>query len=174
MTTTNTASATIAEMREFARFSPGEQRYIRRSLDIGLGRGDAFRVWARNAEERTAIRSQYVVYQDLKLLRGAIPKQTGFENVDRFMGPLTRLAVFDLSQERLRCFSAFRFLYERLLGAETRPWLPGAFCGAAALPQIRPDRRKTLLQSLSEAAATAPAWSDASPSFFPEFIEEAA
>ncbi|MGB3738976.1 MAG: hypothetical protein WA948_06440 [Pontixanthobacter sp.] len=174
MTTINTALPTIGEMREFAHFAPGEQRYIRRSLDIGLDRRDAFRVWARDAGERSAIRSQYVVYQDLKLLRGAIPKQTGFENVDRFMGPLTRIAVFDLSQERLRCFSAFRFLYERLLGAEARPWLPGAFCGAAALPQIRPERRKMLLQSLSEAAATAPAWSDASPSFFPEFIAQEA
>jgi hypothetical protein len=31
-----------------------------------------------------------------------------------------------------------------------------------------------LLQSLSEAAATAPGWSDRAPSFYPEFIEEAA
>ncbi len=172
MAITNTASPTIAEMREFARFTAAEQRYIRRSLDIGLGRQDAFRTWARDAREKTAIRNQYIVYQDLKLLRGAIPAQTGFENVDRFMGPLTRIAVFDLSQERIACFSAFRFLYERLLGAEARPWLPGAFCGAAALPQIRPDRRKVLLQTLSEAAATAPAWSDAAPRFFPEFIDE--
>ena len=31
-------------------------------------------------------------------------------------------------------FSAARFLYERLVGAEGRPWLPAAFCAAAALP----------------------------------------
>jgi len=31
-----------------------------------------------------------------------------------------------------------------------------------------------LLQSISEAAATAPGWSDREPSFYPEFIEEAA
>ena len=66
---------------------------------------------------------------------------------------------------------AFRFLYERLLGAEVRPWLPGAFCGAAALPHIRPERRKELLQSISEAAATAPGWSMRAPRFFPEFVE---
>ena len=85
-----------------------------------------------------------------------------------------RVAAFDLAQERLGCFSSFRFLYERLLGAEARPWLPSAFCAAAALPQIRPERRKMLLQSLSEAAATAPGWSDARPSFYPEFIEKEA
>ena len=32
----------IAEMREFAGFAPAEQRYIKRSLDIGLARTDAF------------------------------------------------------------------------------------------------------------------------------------
>ncbi len=174
MTVTNKASMTISEMREFASFSAAEQRYIRRSLDIGLGRCDAFLVWGRNASENAAIRSQYVTYQDLKLLRQAIPAETGFDMIESFVGKLTRVAAFDLAQERLDSFSAFRFLYERLLGADARPWLPSAFCAAAALPQIRPERRKMLLQSLSEAAATAPGWSDRAPTFFPEYIEEVA
>ena len=84
------------------------------------------------------------------------------------------MAAFDLAQERIDCFSSFRFLYERLLGPEARPWLPSAFCAAAALPQIQPQRRKLLLQSLSEAAATAPGWSDRAPGFYPEYIAEAA
>ncbi|MCP5395736.1 MAG: hypothetical protein H6918_03195 [Sphingomonadaceae bacterium] len=174
MATTGTASLTISEMREFAGFTAAEQRYIRRSLDIGLGRQDAFKLWARDAEENAAIRSQYVAYQELKLLRGAIPEETGFEQVEGFMGKLVRVAAFDLAQERLDSFSAFRFLYERLLSADVRPWLPSAFCAAAALPQIRPNRRKMLLQTLSEAAATAPGWSDRAPSFYPEFIEKEA
>ena len=174
MAVTNTAAMTIAEMREFASFTAAEQRYIRRSLDIGLGRCDAFRIWGRNAAENAAIRSQYVTYQELKCLRGSIPADSSFERIEGFVGKLTRVAAFDLAQERIDCFSAFRFLYERLIGAEARPWLPSAFCAAAALPQIRPERRKMLLQSLSEAAATAPGWSDRSPSFYPEFIEEAA
>lgn len=174
MAAINTASLTIAEMREFANFDAAEQRYIRRSLDIGLGRQDAFKLWARDAQENAAIRSQYVAYQELKILRDTVPCQTGFENIEAFIGKLTRVAAFDLAQERIGCFSAFRFLYERLLGADARPWLPSAFCAAAALPQIRPERRKMLLQSLSEAAATAPGWSDARPSFFPEFIEQEA
>jgi hypothetical protein len=174
MATVGTATLTISELREFASFTACEQRYIRRSLDIGLGRQDAFKLWARDAEESASIRRQYVAYQDLKALRMMRPEDVGFEDIEPFMGKLVRMAAFDLAQEKLVSFSAFRFLYERLMGAWARPWLPGAFCGAAALPQIRPDRRKTLLHSISEAAATAPGWSDREPSFYPEFIEKEA
>jgi len=174
MANTTAASLTIAELREFAGFTPSEQRYIKRGLDIGLGRQDAFKLWARNAQETASIRSQYVVYQDLKALRGQIPADSTFDAIEAFMGKLLRIAAFDLAQERLTCFSAFRFLYERLLGAEVRPFLPSAFCAAAALPQIRPDRRKHLLQSISEAAATAPGWSAREPSFYPEWVAKEA
>lgn len=171
-----TATQLLNELREFASFPAATQRYIRRSLDIGLGRRDAFQIWARTAAETAAIRTQYVVYQDLKLLRTMLPEGPAAEGIERFMGALIRLSAFDLGQDRLEGFSAYRFLYERLLGAEVRPWLPAAFCGAAALPQIRPLRRKDLLQSISEAAATAPGWSTRAPTFYPDFVplEEAA
>lgn len=173
MAMTGSASMTINEMREFASFEACEQRYIKRSLDIGLGRQDAFRLWGRSADECAAIRAQYVVYQELEWLRDNLPADGQGAGVEAFIGKLTRIAAFDLSQERLASFSAFRFLYERLLGAEARPWLPSAFCAASALPQIRPERRKMLLQSLSEAAATAPGWSDRAPAFYPEYVEQA-
>ncbi len=172
MTLASTATMTISEMREFASFAPCEQRYIKRSLDIGLARCDAFKLWGRTEHENTAIRRQYVAYQDLKALRELVPCEGTIGEVERFIGKLVRMVTFDLEQERIACFSAFRFLYERLLGAEARPYLPAAFCAAAALPQIRPERRKMLLQSLSEAAATAPGWSDREPSFYPEFVED--
>ena len=174
MSGTGTASLAINELREFANFSPSEQRYIKRSLDIGLGRQDAFKLWARDAGEIASIRSQYVAYQELKSLRSAIPDESGFEGISDFMGKLIRVVAFDLAQERLTTFSAFRFLYERLLGATARPWLPAAFCAAAALPQIRPERRKKLLHTISEAAATAPGWSTREPCFFPEWVEKEA
>ena len=174
MSNTKTASLTINELREFAGFTPAEQRYIRRSLDIGLGRQDAFKLWARDAAEIASIRSQYVAYQDLKALRSMLPDENSFEGLDGFMGKLVRVSGFDLAQERIGCFSAYRFLYERLIGAQVRPWLPASFCAAAALPQIRPNRRKDLLHSISEAAATAPGWSEREPSFFPEWIEQEA
>lgn len=174
MAKAGTASLTIAELSEFASFSASEQRYIKRSIDIGLGRQDAFKLWARDAGENAAIRSQYVVYQELKGLRGNIPAETSFEALEAFIGKLIRVTAFDLAQERIAGFSAYRFLYERLLGAEIRPFLPSAFCAAAALPQIRPERRKDLLQSISEAAATAPGWSTREPSFYPEWVEKEA
>lgn len=174
MANTGTASLTIAELREFASFTACEQRYIKRSLDVGLGRQDAFKLWARDAEETASIRSQYVVYQELKALRGQVPGDSALESLEGFMGKLLRVTAFDIAQDRLTCFSAYRFLYERLLGAEVRPFLPSAFCAAAALPQIRPERRKHLLQSISEAAATAPGWSSRAPSFYPEWVEKEA
>lgn len=162
----------IAEMREFAGFAPAEQRYIKRSLDIGLARTDAFRRWGRSEAENTAIRRQYVAYQDLKALRALIPAEGNPNEIERFLGKLVRLAAFDLEQERLATFSAFRFLFERLLGAGVRPYLPAAFCAASALPSIRPERRKLLLQSLSEAAATAAGWSEREPGFYPEYVDD--
>ncbi|MEO7914027.1 MAG: hypothetical protein ABJA20_16520 [Novosphingobium sp.] len=179
MPNVDAASMTISELREFAGFNAAEQRYIKRSLDIGLGRQDAFRVWARDAEESAAIRSQYVAYQDLKVLRGVLPSDTaptttGFDGLEQFIGKLVRVAAFDLAQARLESFSSFRFLYERLLGASVRPWLPAAFCAAAALPQIHPNQRKHLLQSISEAAATAQGWSARDPSFYPEWVDKEA
>jgi len=82
------------------------------------------------------------------------------------------VTAFDLGQNRIDNFGAYRFLYERLLGAAVRPWLPAAFCGAAALPYLHPSRRRGLLQSISEAAATAPGWSSREPAFFPEWVEK--
>jgi hypothetical protein len=172
VTLASTSTATIGELREFASFAPAEQRYIKRSLDIGLARGDAFKLWARSEEEAISIRRQYVVYQDLKGLCALVPAKGTIGEVERFVGKLVRLAAFDLEQERIASFSAFRFLYERLLGAGARPYLPAAFCAAAALPMIRPSQRKVLLQSLSEAAATAPGWSLREPAFYPEFVED--
>ena len=174
MAETGTASLTIAELREFASFSACEQRYIRRSLDVGLGRQDALRVWARNAAEALSIREQYAIYSQLDALRGVVPGEAGFDSLEEFIGKLIRIAALDLAQERLSTFSAFRFLYERLLGPQVRPFLPSAFCGAAALPQIRPETRKHLLQSISEAAATAPGWSLRAPCFYPEWVEKEA
>lgn len=171
MARTGTASLTIAELREFASFTEAEQLFIERGLDIGLGRGDAFKLWSCGAGDKAAIRQQYLAYRELRTLRDSLPAETSLDGLQDFMGPLLRITAHDLAQERLESFSAYRFLYERLLGAKSRPWLPAAFCGAAALPLIRPARRKMLLQSLSEAAATAPGWSEREPCFYPEKVE---
>jgi len=164
------SSATIAELREFASFDADERAFIERSLDVALGRGDAFKLWSRKPADHAAIRQQYLAYRELRTLRDALPSETSFDGVALFIGALVRISAQDLAQEQLSSFSAYRFLYERLLGAAARPFLPAAFCAAAALPQLRPERRRILLQSLSEAAATAPGWSGREPSFIPECI----
>jgi len=171
MAKTGTASLTISELREFASFTEAEQLFIERGLDIGLGRGDAFKLWASDLGDKASIRQQYLAYRELRGLRDSVPCATSLEGLQDFMGRLLRVTAHDLAQEKLDSFSAYRFLYERLLGARARPWLPPAFCGAAALPHIRPGRRKMLLQSLSEAAATAQGWSEREPCFYPEKVE---
>ena len=163
---------TLAEMKEFAGFPAATQRYIRRSLDIGLDRDDALRRWSRDVVEAASIRAQARLYDALPDLRATVPDDSGLDAIEPFLAPLVTLAAFDLGQGRLLNFSAFRFLYERLIGANVRPWLPGAFCAAAALPHLHPEKRRVLLQSISEAAATAPGWSNREPSFFPEWVEK--
>lgn len=163
---------TLAEIKEFAGFSAATQRYVRRSLDVGLEREDALSRWSRDTVEAASIRAQARVYDRLDEIRTIVPDDSGLDSVEIFMAPLITVSAFDLGQGRLTTFSAYRFLYERLIGAEVRPWLPGAFCAAAALPHLHPEKRRSLLQSISEAAATAPGWSNRQPCFYPEWVEK--
>lgn len=163
---------TLAEIKEFAGFASSTQRYIRRSLDVGLEREDATMRWSRDTVEAASIRAQSRVYERLEEIRAMVPDDSGLDAIEMFMAPLVTVSAFDLGQGRLTTFSAYRFLYERLIGAEVRPWLPGAFCAAAALPHLHPELRRKLLQSISEAAATASGWSNRQPSFFPAWVEK--
>ena len=163
---------TLAEMKEFAGFAGATQRYIRRSLDIGLDRDDALARWSRDVIEAASIRAQSKIYARLPEIRAMVPDDSGLDAVEPFLAPLITLSAFDLGQGRLTTFSAYRFLYERLIGASVRPWLPGAFCAASALPHLHPELRRKLLQSISEAAATAPGWSNREPVFFPEWVDK--
>ena len=163
---------TISEIKEFAGFSAAAQRYVRRSLDVAFYRADAIALWSRDVVEAAAIKAQGKVYQALDEIRAAIPADCSLSALPPFMGPLVVVSAFDLAQDRIDGFGAYRFLYERLLGAQARPWLPAAFCSAACLPNLHPVRRRMMLQSISEAAATAPGWSSREPSFFPEWIEK--
>lgn len=163
---------TLAEIKEFASFPAATQRYVRRSLDIGLDRDDAMQLWSRDVVEAASIRAQARLYRILPELRDHVPEDSGLAAVEPFLAPLITLVAFDLGQGRLSSFSAVRFLYERLIGAQVRPWLPAAFCAAAALPHLHPDLRRDLLQSISEGAATAAGWSNRQPAFFPRWVEK--
>jgi len=162
----------MIEMREFATFSTATQRYIRRSLDVAFDRGDAVERWARNHSEAVEIRAQAHMYRQLDIIRDSVPDGLGLDMVEGLIGRLVTVSLFDLGQGKLPDFSAYRFLYERLIGAAARPWLPAAFCAAAAMPALHPELRKSLLQSIGESAATAAGWSCLEPIFFPEWVEK--
>jgi hypothetical protein len=163
---------TLTEIKEFASFSAAAQRYVRRSLDVAYHRSDALAIWSRDSVESRSIEAQSKAYAALDDIRMAIPINGALEALPDFMGILIAVSAFDLCQDRLDGFGSYRFLYERLLGASARPWFPAAFCAAASLPNLHPMRRSMLLQSISEAAATAPGWSEREPSFFPEWVEK--
>src|SRR3546814_12552673 len=69
----NDGAATLKEMQEFAGFPAATQRYVRRSLDIGLHRADAIQLWSRDMVEAAAIRAQAAVYDLLDEIRPIIP-----------------------------------------------------------------------------------------------------
>ena len=126
----------------------------------------------RDEGEAASIRGQTRLYKQLDHLRLQVPDDSGLDMIEPFLGMLITVSAFDLGQDRLPNFAAYRFLYERLIGAASRPWLPSAFCAAAALPHLHQDRRRVLLQSISESAATAPGWSSREPVFWPEWVEK--
>ena len=63
---------TLAEMKEFAGFSAATQRYVRRSLDIGLEREDALVRWSRDVVEAASIRAQAHMYERLPEVRAML------------------------------------------------------------------------------------------------------
>ena len=165
-------AAALDELKEFATFGKGAQRYIRQSLDAANGRAAAALRRARTPSEAAAVREQARRYSRLAELRASIPDGDEPGETARFMAGLTELTAADLVTGRIACFASYRFLYERLLGAAVRPWLLSAFCAAAALPAIHPQQRVRLLASVSASAASAAGWSSREPRFFPQWVEE--
>ena len=164
----------LAEMRLFAAFSAAEQRYIRRSLDVGLNRADAIACWARSNTETLQIEAQARRYRMLQLVRACLVDDPDPEAAECFIAPLITLSAGDLGEGKIRDFEAYRFLYERLVGPDVRPWLVSTFCAAAALPSVHPDLRKQLLQTIPVQDAIAGGWSIRPSLFFPEWVEKVA
>jgi hypothetical protein len=165
-------TAALDELKEFATFGKGTQRYIRQSLDVAHGRAGAALHRARNPAEAASIRGQALHYARLAEVRASIPDGDEPGETARFMAGLAALTATDLAAGRIACFTSYRFLYERLLGAAVRPWLLSAFCAAAALPAIHPQQRVRLLASVSASVASAAGWSSREPRFFPIWVEE--
>lgn len=190
----------ISQLRELATFSAREQRYVRQSLDVaryeqlvtatkhrtgedkifirqsleaGQAEESVFSKWSRDESEKTIIRAQMKVYENVPGIHHSIPRDfICGPDIANFMGPLVYMSAFDLGRAYIESFSAYRYLYERIFQAVIRPWLPAAFCAAAAMPSLEPEWRKKLLQSLSSAAAAAPGWSLIEPTVQPVWIED--
>lgn len=162
----------LDEIKEFAGFTTAEQRYIRRSLDIVLERAEAAEHWARGVEEAASIGRQARAYSAIPNIQALIPEGIDAEEAGPLLSPLITISAFDLAQGRLTCFAAYRFLYERLIGAAVRPFLVSAFCAASALPCIHPELRAELLLSLDCQDVGAAGWASREPLFFPEWVEK--
>ena len=111
----------LAEMKEFAGFPAATQRYIRRSLDIGLSRQDPMSRWSRDVVEAASIKAQARIYCRLDHIRDHLPDDSGLDQMEPFFAPLVTTTAFDLGQGRLNSFASYRFLYERLIGGGVRP-----------------------------------------------------
>lgn len=166
----------LSEMKEFGTFDKKTQRYIRQSLDVAFERGDPLSLWGRNDVERENIRFQQHNYRLLlSRIRTRLTYSSGrvdMGHVEHIIGPLIAMATFDIQSGTLTSFAPFRFLYERLFGADIRAWLPAVYVAASALPVHPPDQRKIQLQAISEASCCAMAWSPSEPSFFPEWVDK--
>jgi hypothetical protein len=170
MAQSHTASQTISEMREFASFTRFEQFFIARSLDLVLERHGEGR-----GAHASARGSQCNGYRNLRAQRQGLRQNASDEALRRFFGALVDVSAQDFARGHLSSFGAYRFLYERLLGAAARPYLPASFCAAAALPTIEPEKRRQLLRSVDESIVTTPGWSSRAPAFFPcQLAEEPA
>ena len=174
MAQSHTASQTIAEMREYAAFTPAEQFFIARSLDMARERGPV-PCGAGVSAHCSVTWTQYMAYRDLRAQRDKLRKNGSDNALQCFFGALVDVSAQDFARGHITSFDAYRFLYERLLGSATRPYLPASFCAAAALPTIAPDMRRSLLGSVNENIITTPRWSSREPAFFPcKVAEEAA
>jgi hypothetical protein len=163
----------ISEMKEFATFTAGEQRYIRRSLDVASAGMNAAERWSRHDAEGASILEQAKLYRGtLSALREIIPDDIEINAASAFIVQLLHLTAHDLGEGKLVSFTAYRFLYERLLGGSVRPWLASAFLSAVAMPHVGPSLRRTLLRSVEENDVLAAGWSSRNAAFVPEWVDK--
>ena len=160
----------MMEMRELAQIPNAAQRYIRRSLEVRFGRRDWVARLARSPDEQRSMARQGALYENVDVIRAAIPIEDEIGEITRFISMAAELTAFDLGEQKIRSFAAYRFLYERLLGAAARPWLPGIFLMCASLPQFHPAHRLELLRSIDAYSAGA-TWSSVEPQFYPEWVD---
>jgi hypothetical protein len=171
LTTISAGDRMLREMEEFGQLPVAAQRYIRRSLQVRFQHPASLGELARSPAEADSIARQISLYDRIDAVIAAIPVDDDIASVTRFTSLIAPLIAFDIGEQKLESFAALGFLYERLLGAAARPWLPAVFMLVVSLPDLDPNRRLTLLASVT-ADAVMPHWSNREPQFFPEWIED--
>lgn len=162
----------LTEMKEFGSLTSAEQRYIRQSLEVAHRGERVLKDRLRGITEANFIAEQARVYKEIASIQSLVPDDPLIEGTVPLLGPLIKLSAFDLAGGKLTSFAAYKFLYERLIGSEVRPWLVSAFCGAAALPLVHPELRHQLLCSLELSHLALAGWSIREPLFVPVWVEK--
>ena len=158
----------LAEIQEFGYFDPEVQRYICRSLEIAFCPDACLGKWARDVNEANGICTQKHVYRRLPAIRKMVPTDNRLVDAEEFLFPLVAVTTLDLACGPISAFAQYRFLYERLLGAMVRPWLPAAFAAAAALPHFPAHMRQKLISTVTSALNDH--WSVLEPTYFPTWL----
>jgi hypothetical protein len=163
-------SRLLAELREFASFSRETQRYICRSLEVALTPDVPVNDWARDDRDLESIRLQRQIYPELLRIRTMLAKEVRAVDAEGFLLPLIEATAFDLGCARICAFRPYRFLYERLLGAAARPWLPTAFLAAAGLPYFPARASRQLISTIEYGLSDD--WPTTEPAYWPSWIDD--
>jgi hypothetical protein len=128
--------------------------------------------WSRDVVEAASIRAQAKVYSRLDAIRDLVPDDSGLDAVEPFLAPLVTMTAFDLGQDRLSGFGAVSLPLRTAARGGSQAVVAGRVLrgGGAAAPA--PGEAPVFLQSISEAAATAPGWSNREPCFYPEWVDK--
>ncbi len=175
----NTTDSVVAEMQEFAGLEPYEQRFIKQSLYMAsvarhpeaASIEDVVGVWARGEDEEYLIRRQWDTYCQLPKVDRLTPSIFGYQYPPEAVAIILTMISVDLKAERISCFAAYHFLYERLLGPHIRPWLLCMFLWQATQPHLTAQHRESLFDSTPLMEVTATQWDNTASRFFPFWVE---
>jgi hypothetical protein len=86
--------------------------------------------------------------QRYRIAREQVPHEGAIWELERFMQCIVGAAIWDLQWGAIKNFPQFEFLYRRILGEDSRPYLPMVFGAAAWSPNIEREFAATLLASM--------------------------
>lgn len=165
----------LEEIREFATFPRAVQRYIKVSLDVARNiSSDPVEVWSRNRTERKRIRDQQIAYKDIPIIEGYLSNEMGRDDFAFFCGYTIPMGIFDLKDGPITTFVEFRFLYERILGPNSKIYLAMIYSAVIAAPHINSDVREKLFDSihLYEVSAPIDSFDSKEPAFIPTWVSK--